>query len=98
MAKNKVVLHTTTLDREVEKLARGERSVLEDKYVLQWAARTLRADRIARDAALKAAGLPERANAEFFIGVVGHEPKKPADVLELERMFALEDPRSRVGG
>jgi hypothetical protein len=85
-------LRRFTMDGKLFQAARRETSP-EVKSLMLSAAKTIRAHRLAAADALKAAGLPENANVEFFVGVVSHEAKPTADVRELERLYGLHDPR-----
>jgi hypothetical protein len=96
MKKTKIVpARVFFLDEEVARLAKGQKtaSTMPPADVLKWAASDLRAERLARSAALKAAGLPKGANVAFRVEVVGHAAKVADDVKFLERLLSLQDPR-----
>lgn len=84
-----------SLHEEVARLAKGQKpiSAMTQRDILDWAARSLRAQQRAMIAALKAAGLPKTANVELQLVIVGQALKDADDIRRLEELFRLPDPR-----
>jgi hypothetical protein len=91
--KNKKLVQRFFLDEEVARMAKGQHTIFPPADILKRAARDLRNQRIAMNAAIKAAGVPKCTPVEFSIQVVGQAAKIAEEVQFLEKLFRLEDPR-----